>query len=332
VSESIAPSHAGTASPVRVLVTGAAGFIGSTTAEHLVGLGMDVVALDDLSTGDRANVPLGATFVEGDCGDPAVVTALGLLDACVHFAARIEPSESMRVPERYFVNNVASSLRLFETLIATGCERLVFSSSCAVYGNQTEMPIDEDRATAPHSPYGQSKLMVEDALGWLARRGRLRSASLRYFNAAGGTVEHPERHNPESHLIPIALEAATGRRDHLDIFGADYPTRDGTCVRDYVHVSDLADAHARAIDALSSHEYLTINLGTGTGSSNLEVVDAVRDVTGRSLDVRMAERRPGDPAEAVAGGRRAADLLGWAPQRSTLHDVVTDAWLAFQVG
>jgi UDP-glucose 4-epimerase len=316
---------------VRVLVTGAAGFIGSTTAEHLVGLGMDVVALDDLSTGARANVPAGATFVEGDCGDPVVVAALGPLDACVHFAARIEPSESMRVPERYFVNNVASSLRLFETLIAMGCERLVFSSSCAVYGNQTRMPIDEARATAPHSPYGQSKLMVEDALGWLAQRGRLRSASLRYFNAAGGTPEHPEHHRPESHLIPIALEVVTGRRDHLDIFGGDYPTRDGTCVRDYVHVSDLADAHARALDALSTHDQLTINLGTGTGSTNLEVVDVVSTVTGRSIDARVVDRRPGDPAEAVAGGSRAADLLGWVPQRSTLPQVVADAWTAFQV-
>jgi len=257
-----------------------------------------------------------------------VAGALGPLDACVHFAARIEPSESMRVPERYSVNNVAASLRLFESLITIGCERLLFSSSCAVYGNQTQMPIDEDRVPAPHSPYGQSKLMVEDALGWLARRGRLRSASLRYFNAAGGTAGHLERHRPETHLIPIALEVVTGRRDHLDIFGGDYPTRDGTCVRDYVHVSDLADAHARAIDALGSHDQLTVNLGTGTGSTNLEVVDAVSAVTGRPIDVRVVQRRPGDPAEAVAGGSRAADLLGWAPERSTLREVVADAWTA----
>jgi UDP-glucose 4-epimerase len=316
---------------VRVLVTGAAGFIGSTTAEHLIELGLDVVALDDLSTGERANIPSGATFVQGDCGDPAVVAALGPLDACIHFAARIEPSESMRIPDRYFVNNVASSFRLFEILIATGCVRLVFSSSCAVYGNQTEMPIDEDRATAPHSPYGQTKLMVEDALRWLAERGRLRSASLRYFNAAGGTTAHPERHRPETHLIPIALEAATGRRDHLDIFGGDYPTRDGTCVRDYVHVSDLVDAHVRALDALRTHEHLTVNLGTGTGSTNLEVVDMVREVTGRSVDVRVVERRPGDPAEAVAGGSRARDLLEWEPRCSTLRQVVRDAWSAFGV-
>ncbi|MFI5036184.1 MAG: UDP-glucose 4-epimerase GalE [Acidimicrobiales bacterium] len=323
-----AVARAGRERPMRVLVTGAAGYIGSTTAEHLLDLGARVVALDDLSTGDVANVPERADFVEGDCGDPALIGALGTLDACVHFAARIEPSESMRVPERYFANNVAGSFRLFEALINAGCERVVFSSSCAVYGNQTEMPIEEDRPTAPHSPYGQSKLMVEDGLRWLAARGRLRSASLRYFNAAGATARHPERHRPETHLIPIALEVAGGRRGHLEIFGGDYPTRDGTCVRDYVHVSDLADAHVRALDALGTHESLTINLGTGTGSSNLEVVEAVREVTGRALDARVVDRRPGDPAEAVAGGSLAHDLLGWTPQRSSLREVVADAWAA----
>jgi UDP-glucose 4-epimerase len=210
---------------VRVLVTGAAGFIGSTTAELLLDGGHEVVALDNLASGLATNVPTRADFVQGDCGDSELVRSLGHFDACVHFAARIEPAESMKYPEAFFANNVASSFRLIDVLIQSGVERFVFSSSCAVYGDQLEMPINEERATQPHSPYGQSKRMVEEGLQWLARLGRLRAASLRYFNAAGGTPAHRENHVPEIHLIPIALDAADGRRDHLDIFGSDYPRR-----------------------------------------------------------------------------------------------------------
>ncbi|MEO9181033.1 MAG: NAD-dependent epimerase/dehydratase family protein, partial [Acidimicrobiales bacterium] len=200
----------------------------------------------------------------------------------------------------------------------------------AVYGDQTEMPIDENRATRPHSPYGQSKRMVEEGLEWLVTQGRLRAASLRYFNAAGGTLAHPERHNPEIHLIPIALDAALGKRDRLDVFGDDYPTSDGTCVRDYIHVSDLADAHALAIGALDSHTGLTLNLGTGTGSSNREVISTVKEVTGLDFEVRYVERRPGDPAAAVASNIRARSVLGWDPVRSGLKNIVSDAWAAHQ--
>jgi UDP-glucose 4-epimerase len=315
---------------LKVLVTGAAGFIGSTTAELLVAQGHEVVALDSLVTGREENVPKGATFVQGDCGDTALVRSLGSFGACVHFAARIEPAESMKFPEVFFNNNVASSFRLLDALVQSGVERFVFSSSCAVYGDQVEMPIDEERATQPHSPYGQSKRMVEEALHWLAQLGRMRTATLRYFNAAGGTLAHPERHNPEIHLIPIALDAATGRRDHLDIFGDDYPTPDGTCIRDYVHVSDLADAHALAIAALQDHAELTLNLGTGVGSSNREVVETVKKVTAKDFDVRYAERRPGDPAAAIASSALARDVLGWRPERSDLENIVVDAWTAYQ--
>jgi UDP-glucose 4-epimerase len=315
---------------MRILVTGAAGFIGSTTAALLVDQGHDVTGLDNLSSGRRENAPAGATFVEGDCGDSELIRALDPFDACVHFAARIEPGESMKFPEVFFSNNAGSSFRLLEALIQTGVQRFVFSSSCAVYGDQLEMPIDEERATRPHSPYGQSKLMVEQGLEWLVAQGRLRAATLRYFNAAGATMAHPERHNPEIHLIPIAFDAALGRRDRLDVFGDDYPTPDGTCVRDYIHVSDLAEAHSLAIGALEAHPGLTLNLGTGVGSSNRQVIDTVKNVTGREFEVRYVERRAGDPAAAVASNARAKEVLGWNPQRSDLHTIVTDAWAAHQ--
>ena len=315
---------------MRVLVTGAAGFIGSTTAELLLDLGDEVVALDNLVRGRRDNVPARAVFVEGDVGDVDLVSSLGAFDACVHVAARIEPADSMREPETFFANNVAQSFSLLEALVRSGTPKFVFSSSCAVYGNQVEMPIDESRATSPHSPYGETKLMVEQGLRWMAQRGRIRSASLRYFNAAGSTLAHPERHDPEIHLIPLALDAVRGRREFLSVYGTDYPTRDGTCVRDYVHVSDLADAHVRAIHALDHHDSLTLNLGTGTGSSIFEVLDSVRRVTGREVPIRLEDRRPGDPAEAVASQLLSRERLGWTPRSSGLDEIVADAWSARQ--
>jgi UDP-glucose 4-epimerase len=316
---------------VRVLVTGAAGFIGSTTAELLLSRGHKVVALDNLSTGRIENIPSGASFVEGDCGDEALVTKLGAFDACVHFAGRIEPALSMTHPEEFFANNVGSTFSLAQALVRMGVERIVFSSSAAVYGNQIEMPIPEDRAPAPESPYGESKRMVEEALHWLAETGRIRAASMRYFNAAGGTLQHPERHSPEIHLIPLALDVVRGVSDHLNLFGDDYPTPDGTCIRDYVHVLDLAEAHILAIEALADHRELIVNLGSGVGYSNRQVVEAVRRVTGRDFDVRMAPRRAGDPAEAVADTTTARTLLGWTPQHSDLDTIVADAWAARQL-
>ena len=315
---------------MRILVTGAAGFIGSTTAELLVAHGHDVVALDNLVSGLASNVPSGARFVRGDCGDVDLVRSLGTFEACIHFAARIEPGESMKFPEVFFANNVASTFRLLNALVDTGVERFVFSSSCAVYGDQVEMPIDEERLTKPHSPYGQSKRMVEEGLEWLVQLGRLRAASLRYFNAAGATLAHPERHNPEIHLIPIALDVALGKRKTLEIYGDDYPTPDGTCIRDYIHVSDLAGAHALAVTALGQLRGLTLNLGTGVGSSNRQVVEIVRKVTGADLDVHYVGRRPGDPAAAVASNERAKAILEWEPTLSNLENIVSDAWTAHQ--
>jgi UDP-glucose 4-epimerase len=315
---------------VRVLVTGAAGFIGSTTAELLLSKGHDVVALDSLISGQVENVPAKATFVQGDCGDVELVRSLGSFDACIHFAGSIEPGASMQHPEKYFDNNVGSTFRLLDTLVELGVERVVFSSSAAVYGDQNEMPIVESSSTQPKSPYGQSKLMVEDGLRWLASCGRLRAASMRYFNAAGGTVEHPEDHRPEFHLIPIALDAAAGERSFLEIYGSDYPTPDGTCIRDYIHVSDLAEAHVLAISALEQRTHLVMNLGSGVGYSNREVVEAVKRVTEVDFEVRYGDRRPGDPAAAVASNEYAREMLGWHLERSDLDLIVRDAWAAHQ--
>ncbi len=316
---------------MKILVTGAAGFIGSTTAELLLAGGHEVVALDNLVNGRVENVPSDATFVEGDCGDDELVSSLGTFDACAHFAGRIEPAESVKFPEVFFDNNVASSFRLLDVLVKSGVERFVFSSSCAVYGNQERMPIDEDRPTQPLSPYGQSKRMVEEGLHWLAESGRIRSASLRYFNAAGGTTAHPERHRPEIHLIPIALDVAMGRRDYLEMYGTDYPTPDGTCIRDYIHVSDLAQAHVLAITALEANSELIVNLGSGVGSSNRQVVEMVQKVTGKEIEVRYCDRRPGDPATAIASNEYARDVLGWKLEHSDLEEIVGDAWAAHQL-
>ncbi len=289
-----------------------------------------MVALDSLISGASENVPAKATFVEGDCGDVDLVRSLGSFDACVHFAARIEPGESMKYPEVFFSNNVASTFRLLSSLVDSGVERFVFSSSCAVYGDQTEMPIGEDASINPESPYGQSKRMVEQGLDWLVSRGRLRAATMRYFNAAGGTLAHPERHRPEIHLVPIALDVAAGERPYLEIYGSDYPTPDGTCIRDYIHVSDLAEAHVLAIDALDDHPALVLNLGSGVGYSNREIVEAVKRVTGVDFEVRFTDRRPGDPAAAIASNRHAREVLRWELEHSDLDVIVSDAWAAYQ--
>jgi UDP-glucose 4-epimerase len=313
---------------MRVLVTGAAGFIGSTTAELLLERGHDVVALDDLSKGSRDNVPSGAVFVHGDCGNETLVCELGKFDACLHFAGRIEPALSATHPEEFFASNVGATFALIQALVRSDVERFVFSSSAAVYGNQEESPIDEDRRFLPESPYGESKRMVERGLHWLAESQRIRTASLRYFNAAGGTLAHPERHDPEIHLIPLSLDVALGRRDHLDLYGDDYATPDGTCIRDYVHVLDLAEAHILAVEALGSRREVVLNLGTGIGYSNRQVVDMVREVTGVEIAVADAPRRPGDPAVAVADVRRSQDILGWRARYSDLRTIVADAWSA----
>jgi UDP-glucose 4-epimerase len=314
---------------VHVLVTGGAGFIGSTTAAALLEAGHRVTVLDDLSSGHRDAVPDAAGFFEADVTDPVAVARVvegGEVDACIHFAALIEAGESMVRPERYFAVNTAGSARLLEVLLHLGVPRFVLSSTAAVYGEPDRTPIDEDDPLRPTNAYGESKLLVERMLGWHHRIHGLRFAALRYFNAAGATPGRGERHDPETHLVPLVLQVASGRREHLSIFGSDYPTRDGTAVRDYVHVADLADAHVLALEALDRRPRLVCNLGNGVGFSVREVVDAARRVTGHPIPVEDAPRRAGDPATLVASSARARDLLGWEPRHRDLDGIVADAW------
>ncbi|MEX1177521.1 MAG: UDP-glucose 4-epimerase GalE, partial [Nitriliruptor sp.] len=314
---------------VRVLVTGGAGFIGATTSAALLEAGHEVVVVDDLSRGHRDAVPAGAELVVADVTDREVIGPIVRgrgFDACLHFAALIEAGESMREPERFFAVNTAGSATLLAALREAGVERFVLSSTAAVYGDPDRTPIAEDDALAPNNPYGESKLLVERMLTWHHRIHGLRYAALRYFNAAGATPGRPERHEPETHLIPLVLQVARGQRDHIAVFGDDYDTPDGTCVRDYIHVVDLADAHVRAIERLDDHPQLICNLGNGAGFSVLEVVESARRVTGHAIPAELAARRPGDAAQLVASSARARQLLGWTPQHTDLDAIVADAW------
>lgn len=311
-----------------ILVTGGAGYIGSVVADRLLAHGQEVVVLDDLSTGHRAAVPRGATFVHGGIGDHAVVAALlarHRVDAIVHMAAFALVAESVANPEKYRANNVAAARVLLDAAVAAGVRRFVFSSSCTVYGYPKTVPIVEDAPQAPVSPYGETKLEFERVLAAYATRHGLGSVSLRYFNAAGATDARGEDHDPESHLIPNVLAVALGTRPAVDVFGTDYPTPDGTAIRDYIHVEDLADAHVRAL-ALPAGGAVALNLGTGRGSSVREVVEMARRVTGHPIPATDRPRRPGDPPALVAAARRAATLLAWRPRRSSLEEIVASAW------
>ncbi|MCC6751050.1 MAG: UDP-glucose 4-epimerase GalE [Deltaproteobacteria bacterium] len=315
---------------MRVLVTGGAGYVGSVVSEELLAAGHEVVVYDDLSRGHRAAVPRRAQLVVADLADRATLEATlrsAGSEAVLHFAALIEAGESMRAPERFFRVNVAGSLTLLEAMLATGVGQLVFSSTAALYGDPEELPLRESSPLRPTSPYGASKHMVEEMLSWWHRVHGLRYAALRYFNAAGATPERGEDHRPESHLIPNLLEVARGGRAHATVFGTDYPTADGTCVRDYVHVSDLACAHVAALEALAGGDgRLIYNLGSGTGFTVRQVIDEVRRVTGHAIPVVEAARRPGDPAVLVASAEAAQRELGWRPQRSSLEAIVSSAW------
>ncbi|HSK91071.1 MAG TPA: UDP-glucose 4-epimerase GalE [Euzebyales bacterium] len=312
---------------MRVLVTGGAGFIGSVTVAQLRDRGHDVVIVDDLSRGHRELVPDGVELITADIGEPDRYRAvLDGVDACVHFAASIEAGESMKQPEAFFANNTAATLRLLEALVGAGVRRFVLSSTAAVYGDPVRVPIAEDDPTTPTNAYGASKLLIEGALGWLARLRGMSCVALRYFNAAGATAERGEDHDPETHLIPLILQVAAGRREEIAIYGTDYDTPDGTCVRDYVHVADLADAHVRAVEQVRDPGLLICNLGNGDGFSVRQVIDVAREVTGHALPAREAARRPGDPAVLVASAERARERLGWKPQRSDLSDIVASAW------
>lgn len=316
---------------MRVLVTGGAGYIGSVVAERLLEAGHDVVVLDNLSRGHRDAVPERARFVPGDLREAAGVRdALtgSAVTAVVHMAADALVGESMADPARYYGNNVGGALALLEAMRGAGVGILVFSSTAAVYGEPARQPIEEGDPTRPTNPYGETKLAVERALGWYGLAYGLRSISLRYFNAAGATERRGERHDPETHLIPLVLQAAAGQRPAVTVFGDDYPTRDGTCVRDYVHVADLADAHVRALEALAAgHGTAAYNLGCGgEGYSVAEVIEVARRITGRTIPVEMGRRRPGDPAVLVASSARITGELGWRPARQDLAVIVESAW------
>lgn len=319
---------------MRTLVTGGAGFIGSLTAQRLLDRGDEVIVIDDLSTGHREVVPVGAELVVASIGDRAAVHHLlaeKQPDACIHFAGLIAAGESMAEPGRYFDANVGASLCLLDELILAGVEQVIFSSSAAVYGEPQAALIGEDHPTEPTNVYGATKLQVEQALAWMARQGVLRSVALRYFNAAGGSEGHREDHMVETHLIPLALAAIAGQRPPLAVFGTDYPTPDGTCIRDYIHVEDLAAAHLAALDYLASGgESAVVNLGTGRGYSVHEVLAVIENVVGQPVPTVLADRRAGDSAALVASATKAEAILGWTPSRSTLDAIIADAWEAFQ--
>ncbi|MBV8113447.1 MAG: UDP-glucose 4-epimerase GalE [Silvibacterium sp.] len=313
---------------MRILVTGGAGYIGGTVAQLMINQGHDVIIYDNLCHGHRSLVPGGATFVEGELADRATLERLlhTGIDGVMHFAALIEAGESMKKPELYFRNNSASTLTLLEAMLATGVNRLVFSSTAAVYGEPESTPIREDAALRPTNTYGESKLLVEHMLGWLNRIHGLRYASLRYFNVAGAIEGRGEAHEPESHIIPLILDVALGRRQSIKVFGHDYPTPDGTCIRDYIHVQDLARAHLLALEGLRETDKLIYNLGNGVGFSVREVIESARRVTGHPIPVEECPRRAGDPAVLIASSEKISRELGWKPEYTRLDDIIETAW------
>jgi UDP-glucose 4-epimerase len=335
---------------MKVLVTGGAGYIGSVVAGDLLQAGHDVVVFDNLSRGHRQAVPKGAELVVGDLVDRAALDRLlqsRKFDAVMHFAALIEAGESMKAPAEFFRNNTANALTLLESVLAAGVKNFVFSSTAALFGNPERTPIEEDDPVHPTNAYGESKLLVERMLTWFHRIHGLRYASLRYFNAAGADgPDRGEAHQPETHLIPRILQVALGRAEHVNIFGTDYPTPDGTCVRDYIHVSDLARAHLLALHALESSapmvgnlsisspstsnplisSPLIYNLGNGQGFSVRQVVDVAREVTGHPIPIIESPRREGDPAVLIASSKKIHRDLGWQPRFTDLKTIVESAW------
>ena len=314
---------------MNILVTGGAGYIGGTVATVLMQAGHTVTVLDNLCHSKRNELPAGAAFVEADIADrPRVESLLRELkpDGVLHFAALIEAGESMQKPEIYFRTNTAGTLTLLEAMLATGINKLVFSSTAAVYGEPKSTPIEETAALAPTNAYGESKLMVEQMLTWFHRVHGVRYASLRYFNVAGALLHRGEAHEPETHIIPLILDVALGCRASISIFGDDYDTPDGTCIRDYIHVLDLADAHILALNALSERDKMIYNLGNGSGFSVKQVIEAARRVTGHPIPVEIKPRRPGDPARLVASSAQAKSNLGWIPKHTEIDDILASAW------
>ncbi len=313
---------------MKVLVAGGAGYIGSVVAQQLIAAGHAVTIYDNLSKGHHSALPDQAQFELGDILDRSRLDAVlgaGPYDAVAHFAAFIEAGESMREPGRFFHNNVTGSLTLIEAAVAHQVPRYVFSSSAGVYASQ-ERPIEETDPIGAASVYGHTKRMIEEILEWYHRIYGLRYVALRYFNAAGATASRGEAHQPESHLIPLVLQVALGQREAIAVYGSDYPTPDGTCIRDYIHITDLANAHVLALQKLDARAATIYNLGNGTGYSVLEVIQAAREITGHPIPVQLAPRRPGDPARLVATSAKARAELGWVPRYPDLHDIIQSAW------
>jgi len=313
---------------MNIFLTGGAGFIGSATAAALLEAGHEVTVFDSLVTGHRSAVPEEANFIEADLGDhETVFEALKAepFDAVMHFAAFAEAGESMQEPGKYFENNAHYSLWLLEACTQAEVKRLVFSSSAAVYASSDEL-LTEDAPLKPGNPYGQTKLMVEGLLDWYQRVHGLGYAALRYFNAAGALPNRGEVHSPESHLIPLVLQVALDQRPEVKIFGTDYPTPDGTCIRDYIHLADLVSAHLLALDSLEPENQMIYNVGTGSGYSVREVVDTARAITGHDLPALDTERRAGDPPRLVASSEKIRAELGWTPVHPDLEDIISSAW------
>ncbi len=311
---------------MKVLVTGGAGYIGSIVAAELKKLGNDVVIFDDLSTGHKDAVAPDIEFIQGNMLDESALNqALVGVDAVIHFAAKSLVGESVVKPDLYWTTNLEGTRNLLNQMKANGVNRIVFSSTAAVYGDPQENPITENSPTLPKSPYGESKLAVDNLLAEYAKEFNFAAISLRYFNVAGATNDLGERHNPETHLIPRALAAVLEHNTEFEIYGDDWPTPDGTCIRDYIHVVDLADAHIKALGKLINGQHQIFNLGTETGASVLEVVEMIEKVTNTNIERKWAGRRDGDPAVLVASNVKAKDILGWSPTRN-LEQIVTDAY------
>ena len=310
---------------MKLLVTGGAGYVGSVCAARLVESGHEVVVVDDLSTGHPDAVPAGCRFVQADLGDAAGPLLAEGFDGVLHFAAKSLVGESMADPHKYWWGNVHTSMRLLDAIHEAGTPRLVFSSTAAVYGQPERTPIPESANTRPTNTYGATKLAIDHAITSYATAYGLSAVSLRYFNVAGAHGRFGERHAVETHLIPIVLQVASGSRESVSMYGDDWPTPDGTCVRDYIHVDDLAEAHQLALQKAEPGTHAIYNLGSGTGYSVLQVVEACRTITGHAIPAAVAPRRAGDPAVLIASAERAAGDLGWKPSRS-LEDMVGDAW------
>jgi UDP-glucose 4-epimerase len=315
---------------MAILVTGGAGYIGSAMVEKLVAAGASVVVLDDLRRGHRAAVSDGVHFYQGQVGDRDLVRSIcneHKLDSCIHFAALAYVGESVTDPRLYFENNIGQGLALLDTLVASGLRRFVFSSTCATYGEPTKIPIDEQHSQRPTNPYGWSKLIMEKILQAYDEAFGLKFVALRYFNAAGATTNAGEHHEPETHLIPNLLSVALGKKQYVSVFGNQYPTPDGTAIRDYIHIADLCDAHLLALEYLrqgGASEWL--NLGNGRGYSVQEVIDTARQVTNCEIEVRVEPPRPGDPSRLVADAGKARSVLGWVPKYPELETIIRTAW------